>query len=404
MCKIYVIDAIMGAGKTSGAITKMKEDISSKYIYVTPYIKEANRIVESCSDRQFIAPEHKGKGKLENLHYLIGKGYNIASTHALFKTYNDYTKELISNNNYKLILDEVFDVLETIPLHKDDIKLMLTTGLAHTNEDNYVIWDDGTYEGTKFDEIKSMALSHNLMLIDNTLMLWNFPVDIFTSFTEVYILTYMFDAQIQKYYYDINNINFKYLGIEKNNNTYKFSEKNMMPEYVKNLKNMIHLIEDDKLNLIGETRTALSSSWFDREIHKRNKPLIKALKGNLINLFNNRFKSSSDDNMWTVYKAAKPALSGKGYTKGFFSVNASATNEFREKKNLAYCANIFFNPYLKNFFIGKGVNVLEETYALSELVQWIWRSTIRDGNEICLYIPSSRMRNLLIDWLDSLSK
>ena len=41
----------------------------------------------------------------------------------------------------------------------------------------------------------------------------------------------------------------------------------------------------------------------------------------------------------------------------------------------------------------------EDAYALSELIQWIFRSAIRDGKEIWLYIPSKRMRNLLIDWI-----
>jgi hypothetical protein len=401
--KIYVVDSIMGSGKTSAAINKMNEDIHSNYIFITPFLKEVDRIKESCSFRRFVEPENKGEGKLESLHYLIGKGYNIASTHALFKAYNDYTKELIRNNNYKLILDEVFNVLEHIPLHKDDIKLMFEKGLAHTDEDNYVIWDDDTYDGNRFRDIKQMAKNHNLLLIDNTLLLWNFPVDIFESFQEVYILTYMFNAQIQKYYYDINNVELKYMGVEFKNSEYKFSDSGNTPEYIHTLINKIDIIEDEKLNYIGDTEYSLSASWFDREIDKRNKPLIKNLKNNLINVYKNKFKSSSEENMWTTYKDAQQYLSGKGYTKGFVSVNARATNEYRDRKYLSYCANIFFNPYLKHYFINKGVNVLESKYALSELIQWIWRSAIRDGNNISIYIPSNRMRNMLIEWLNNLN-
>jgi hypothetical protein len=60
------------------------------------------------------------------------------------------------------------------------------------------------------------------------------------------------------------------------------------------------------------------------------------------------------------------------------------------------------NPVLKHFFIQKNIIVNDEEYALSELVQWVWRSAIRDGKEINLYIPSSRMRRLLTDWLNKL--
>lgn len=42
-------------------------------------------------------------------------------------------------------------------------------------------------------------------------------------------------------------------------------------------------------------------------------------------------------------------------------------------------------------------------WALSEMIQWIWRSAIRDGEDIYIYIPSERMRNLLSDWIDEVS-
>ena len=54
--------------------------------------------------------------------------------------------------------------------------------------------------------------------------------------------------------------------------------------------------------------------------------------------------------------------------------------------------------------ITNGVSVDEDGFALSEMIQFIWRSAIRDGKEITLYVPSSRMRNLLLDWLEEISK
>ena len=48
----------------------------------------------------------------------------------------------------------------------------------------------------------------------------------------------------------------------------------------------------------------------------------------------------------------------------------------------------------------KGFPVKEDVFALSEMVQWIWRSAIREGNPINIYVPSSRMRSLLQRWLN----
>jgi hypothetical protein len=124
----------MGAGKTESAISKMKEDKQSNYIFITPYLDEVDRIKSCCTERNFVSPINKGDGKLGNLHYLLGKSENIASTHALFKDYTDYTLELIRNGDYKLILDEVFDVVEKIDIHKDDLKLLIDDGIIEVKD------------------------------------------------------------------------------------------------------------------------------------------------------------------------------------------------------------------------------------------------------------------------------
>ena len=60
----------------------------------------------------------------------------------------------------------------------------------------------------------------------------------------------------------------------------------------------------------------------------------------------------------------------------------------------------YFKRKIKQFFIDKGVSVDEDTWALSELIQWVFRSAIRENNNINIYIPSERMRNLFIEWLN----
>lgn len=69
---VKVCDTIMGAGKTESAITLMNQDKESRYVFITPYLDEVERIKRSCSGRKFKDPQSKGKGKLENLHYEDG--------------------------------------------------------------------------------------------------------------------------------------------------------------------------------------------------------------------------------------------------------------------------------------------------------------------------------------------
>jgi len=57
------------------------------------------------------------------------------------------------------------------------------------------------------------------------------------------------------------------------------------------------------------------------------------------------------------------------------------------------------NPFIKNFFTMNNISVDEDGFALSEMLQFIWRSAIREGKDIWVYIPSIRMRNLLKQWI-----
>jgi len=157
--------------------------------------------------------------------------------------------------------------------------------------------------------------------------------------------------------------------------------------------------------------------------------LLKDLK-NAISYFFNRYlcdaKASRGDIMWTCPKEYADMLKGKGYTiqrsmtqeeknlpklrfdelesqlSCFVPCNARATNKYRKRWALAYCCNIYFNPFLKAFFEAcpaGAIDLDEDAYALSCLIQWMFRSRIRDGEPIHIYIPSKRMRDLLNDWL-----
>lgn len=392
----------MGTGKTSWAIDKMSNDDNNSYIYITPYLTEIQRIKTNITNKKFYEPVNVGNGKLDSLHNLLLKNKDIASTHALFKMSSDATKELLKANNYILILDEVMDVIEQVKLKKDDLKLLLDNELISIDENNnnMVVWNKDKLDiSTKYDDIKQMCLNNNIYMVNNTLFMWTFPVDIFKTFKEVYILTYLFDGQIQKYYYDLYNINYEYKSIHKQNDKYIIGE--YINKYnMKSIKSRINII-DDNINNIGQNEFSLSSSWYKKD---KNKLLIEQLKNHTYNYFNNKIKGQSKYNMWTTFKAQQNKITGNGYRRGFVSLTARATNDYCNKYNLAYLSNIYFNPLVKQFFIDRKVNVNEDIYALSELIQWIWRSRIRiDDNtlNINLYIPNSRMRNLLIEWLNS---
>ena len=165
---------------------------------------------------------------------------------------------------------------------------------------------------------------------------------------------------------------------------------------------LITIITDPKLNAIGNTpkfgrRTCpLSSSWYKR----LDPDGLKGMYNLMYNFFKNRTTGPASLSMWTCYSAQETQLRGSGYAKGFVACNARATNEHRHKTNLAYMIDLYMVPTVKTFIESRGVKVDQDQYALSALVQWIFRSAIRDGKPITLFIPSERMRGLLMDWLN----
>lgn len=241
--------------------------------------------------------------------------------------------------------------------------------------------------------MKNPIKNGDCYFFNNVLMLWTFPCDIFKAFKEVYILTYMFKGQIQRYYFDMNDVEYEYKSTTTCDYGYKLCDYKEMNGA--RYKDLIHIYEG-KLNDIGKKSTALSKSWYDKA---NKKEVMKQLKNNTENYYQNIIKGKSKDNIYTTFEDYKPQIKGKGYTKGFIPCNSRATNEYKEKINCAYLINRYYNPMINRFFTDKGVKIEEDTWALSELIQWLFRSAIRENKEINLYIPSSRMRSLLKEWL-----
>src|SRR5690606_30576428 len=153
-----------------------------------------------------------------------------------------------------------------------------------------------------------MSINKCVGIYNDVALIWCFPIEIFKACKEVYILTYMFDAQIQKYYYDFYNTRYDYMYVEKINNTYVLKDKQQKYNYIFDYKNKINILDNEKLNSIGDKETALSVSWFIRDRFMKNKPLINTLKKNIYNYFKNIIKTPSDLNMWTTFKDFKQLL------------------------------------------------------------------------------------------------
>lgn len=403
-CNVKIVDMIMGSGKTSSAINYINKSLEDeKFLFITPYLDEVSRIKESCPDKHFKEPKEIGT-KLNGLKYLINNGENIVSTHALFQRFDNEIIDMCRIQNYTLIMDEVTDVIEKYDISKEDFKI-LQENFADIDEDSGLLrWKNPNddYYG-KFSEEKRLCELNCLAYYSGSVMMWLFPIEAFNAFNNIFILTYMFDAQVQRYYYDYYKLPYSYIYVTGNNvSNYHFTEninEQQIIEY--NFKDLIHILEDKKINNIGDREYDLSKSWY---LRNKNNIAIKQLKNKLVNFFLNKRNSKSSENLWTTFADFKKILSGKGYGRAFVPINMRASNKYRERTSIAYPVNRYINTGVKNFFIKHGVEIDEDGFATSEMLQFIWRSAIRDGKEIWIYIPSVRMRTLLKKWIEENSR
>lgn len=394
MEKVTVIDSLMGAGKTTYAIDRInKASPLERFIYVTPFIAEIERVIAAADKRHFVQPTNNVEGgrKLTSLKRLIEDGVDIATTHALFETADDELRDLLRANNYTLILDEVINVIDKAGVSPSDMRILLDKGFVEM-ECNRVVWTakDHEYEYGVFDRIKLLAQAGTLFYHREKYLIYAFPPSIFETFSDVFVLTYLFDAQLMKYYFDLYSIPYELKAVCDGEIVPYDAKREPRAELLSLMD-----IYEGPLNDCGNTNTAFSGRWFQRR-DKRDE--LTGIKSNMYTYIRSHAKAKAGEVLWTTLKARQHDLKGKGYTKGFLALNARATNEYADHSTLMYCYNRFMNPIETSFFQDNGLTVNETKLALSDMLQWIWRSQIRNSKPIKLYVPAKRMRELLYAW------
>lgn len=410
---VKVFDAIMGSGKTYDAIERMKGyiELGEKFIYVTPFINEIKRVMEELPVGYAFTPlsrednnnlgvfqidwnlidvngnydlNAKKKYKLLNKRTqflkLAAKGENIITTHALFM---DLKKEDYSIfNGYILILDEVINPLTVLNIGAKDIDILRNQEMIVIDEQtNEVRFIDDDYHDSAFKDVKKLCNNTTVFYLDKYFFVWVFPIEIFKQFKQVQVLTYLFESSLLAAYFKMYEVQY---DIDKKDSI------NQLNEY-KNLLNIYEGRANQNFSI-----NSFSKTWSENLSKTDARKIVNATS----NVFKRVFNTTSDENAYTTFKDFKSKLAGKGYTKGFISINSRASNDYRLKKSMAYLGNKYFDPQQHSFFRERNIKLDEDMWALTELIQWIWRGCIRDKKPMNLFIPNKRMRMLLIRWLN----
>lgn len=400
--KVSVIDSRCGSGKTQWSIRHMNESKDKKFIFVTPYLKEVDRILKDCND--FYTPLGKKNSKSDDFNSLIDENKNIATTHQLLNILTPETISKIKNSNYELILDEVIDVVSETQLKPNDKKALIELGffiekdgiLEIGNKDLVYSYNDSNWA---YFNIVNGIKRKNLEIFENKILMWLFPIDMFKAFKKIFILTYMFDGYPMSPYLKLNGIEYKKYMAYYNNEINEFDIKQFGDEDNSNIKDLITVFTDEKINDIGNNKSSFTEYWYRKKITDDE---MVELRKNIINIIKNRAKCKIDDILWTSFKSYKPMIINKKIKeKNFTSHNLRATNDYSDKWVVMYFISRNYNPVIKRWFKSKNITTNDDMFALSEMIQWTFRSRIRNDESIFLYVPSKRIRKLFLNWLDN---
>lgn len=434
-----MVDALCGSGKTTWACHEIEQHPEKSYVYVTPFLDEVkdirNEVRFPDGKKRFREPTYKEGRKIVNFNALLESGLDVISTHSTFSNSTDQTVEHIQNGKYTLILDEVIDVLESFndvcgehqQCCRQDIRMLLERNLIAVDTLGRVSWIGESYEGGKFTEVERLAKRGNLVLVDGTLLVWEFPIDVFKAFESVIILTYLFDGSMLKSYLDYHGIAYEMRAIQKGQDgVYTLADYHKEECNGKAYRDLIQVFSPRDESTYRGSR--LSKSWYSVSGEEEQAKRCTLVKNDLQNFFRKRANEGKRVHagriMLTSPKDVRNQVCGAGFTwtrrmteaerklcetdrnktetklRCWVACNARATDDFAERDVLAYAINLYVNPYFVKHFEKKGVSFDKDAYALSSMIQWVWRSAIRRGKPIKLYILSNRMRELFLHWLN----
>jgi len=416
MNKVKVIDAICGAGKSTQVMEDIRLSKGKRWIYVSPYLDEVGdgktrgRIHEAVPDKNFQCPESSG-GKGNNLKKLLTEGENVSITHSLLRLMDVDSLMSIKVNKYHLVIDETLDVISVYRgVHNHDIKGLVGSWIIKDESTGRLRWNyelhGDNYRG-HFKEIKDLCDLGSLYLHKDTVLINRLSPEVIKTAESVTVLTYMFEGSFMCKWLEMAGIPWEKVELKSP----------IDPEVIKeNVRENLTIARTPKSILkynydSNDVRNdyAYSSTWYKRHGDTLD-DVKRGCQSFLTKLRRDKVKPKT---FWTTFKDYKDMLAGEGYTRGtivtedgertdpFVAKNRRATNSHAECNACMYLVNVYAHGDISSYLEAQGITIDNDSLAVSEMIQFIFRGSIRKGEPMHLMVASERMKELLIHWLES---
>lgn len=438
--QIEVVASIMGTGKSTAIINWINENPPTPekpMLIILPYLGEIERFKRALKSAEFVEPEIDRSAKDEEkkctkdtkrkvIQSLLLEGKNIITTHALFELLTEKSKDAIRNGGYTIVLDEILGCIKpqndiTPQMIIDLIKLKYIQIDPNTCQIN---WDDNEsgleYKSTKeFNKVHDLCSNGVLYMLGEAhqkkIFIQELPADLFQIADKYIILTYQFDESDLKWFFDIKGVEWSYnKGVIDSEREAKIKA---------NIKNLIKYEElpvrtSATIRKLLAGNNLMTKNWYDNL--KQNDAT------SLRNFFRNTLKRTWDVTVsQLLYTGPKDWCSEEGKQKKHLRIpsfkddcwvafNTKGTNDFADRNFVLFNYRLCPIPTIPRYFERQtkhmygssykfDTKAYNDAYALNHMIQFIFRSAIRDGKPIRVFIANPVMKKLFQGWVDKVT-
>ncbi|WP_425051163.1 hypothetical protein [Psychromarinibacter sp. S121] len=405
--RVVFYDRPMGTGKTQRLLRGF--DPNTKYLVVHEFLSQVDEVLENAAGVPFETPkEAYGRTRGGHLETLIRQGKNVVTTHALFPRLVDLAREGWLAE-YAIVIDETLDPLKTPSgPNKGTWQSLVNDGWATVEDTGRVVptskWidDPKDVDDSLTPELLAAALSGRLYVTQKRHMfILPIPVELLTCGNSTTVMTYMAQGSTLTGYLDRLGVDYvvnrDILEEAKlRNEIRRWVElrdipalKGMRWSYSKQIKmapSATRRVQNALKNLRGRQ---LRGTALD-------KIMIGCAKDNWIEEGGHGAKKK---------RPGKFARNSKMFEANWVAPGVRGVNKYRHCSVVISLYDYHLHPAILEWLGKEADNDFKDRYAVSELLQFIYRSRIRcrssiDYPTITLFLPSERMRNLFLEWVN----
>ena len=243
-------------------------------------------------------------------------------------------------------------------------------------------------------KILSAAMTGCLYLQDKQMFIWALPEVILNAGLSLTVLTYKSEGSLFVAYLRKLGLPFE-LEVELSIDQ-KFKENASKLVTIEDIPALSKL----KLSYSGQQKGQSSPAYYNKVSLALKNLRGRKLRGVdveniLITCKKDAWLKPTNDNQVKLGPFAKNSRLGDA---NWIPNTTRGTNDYAHCSHLIYLFDQHPHPFITNW-LGDSSMEFVDAYALTELIQWVWRSRVRRGEPITVYLPSMRMRRLFEEWL-----